>query len=100
MDEIKSYIYLDEEAVNSIYAQLRKKIMARKTIKRIKGKAASFKIGAGLSRLFSIFSGVFLNLFGFHGDFRFDSCLVLSLSFSSTIGSLSKQTRHIEILSQ
>jgi hypothetical protein len=57
MDEIKSYIYLDEEAVNSIYAQLRKKIIAKKTIKRIKGKAASFKIGAGLSKLFSIFSG-------------------------------------------
>ncbi len=32
MNEIKSYIYLDEEAVNSIYAQLRKKIIAKKTI--------------------------------------------------------------------
>ncbi|MCR4623013.1 MAG: hypothetical protein K5663_13120 [Clostridiales bacterium] len=57
MDEIRSYIYLDEEAVNSIYAQLRKKIIVKKTIKRIKGRAASLKIGAGLSKLFSIFSG-------------------------------------------
>ncbi len=57
MGEIKSYIYLDEEAVNSIYAQLRKKIIAKKTIKRVKGKAASLKIGAGLSKLFSFFTG-------------------------------------------
>ena len=56
MDDIKSYIYLDEAAVNSLYAQLRKKIAVKKTIKRMQGKAASFKVGAGLSKLFGIFS--------------------------------------------
>ncbi|MBR6007966.1 MAG: hypothetical protein IK056_02640 [Clostridia bacterium] len=38
MDDIKSYIYLDEAAVNSLYAQLRKKIVVKKTSSAYKAK--------------------------------------------------------------
>ena len=50
MNEIKSYIYLDEEAVNSIYAQLKKKTIAKKTMGQAASAAAMVYLGEGKAK--------------------------------------------------
>ncbi len=56
MRNIKNYIYIDEQGIDSIYSQLHDETVDKMTVKQTKSKAASVGITAGLSKFKQLFT--------------------------------------------
>jgi len=56
MRNIKNYIYIDEQGIDSIYSQLHDETVDKMTVKQTKSKAASIGITAGLSKFKQLFT--------------------------------------------